>query len=203
MQDTSGGDTRGHSGRTFDDYDNRNQYDDQDRFYDPDRYDDPARYDEPVRYRDNNSHRMYMAMLADKAVEASPVALDQPFTPRNRYTVTGQQPASAPTPKRQSWAPDTLNVRVMLEHSSPRSPSARRYPGSPLSYQEPTRRHSIRRRRSRSELKEYSAQQALQDIARDTLKEKNEEARLSRTNGSIKTKDLETKVNGNKVNGYN
>ncbi|KAF2677603.1 hypothetical protein K458DRAFT_423862 [Lentithecium fluviatile CBS 122367] len=120
-----------------------------------------------------------------KAIEASPAPLDQPFTPTRRYTAPGQQPA----PSRQSWAPDTLNVRVMLEHSYPHSPSTRRYSGSPLSHLDPVRHHSVRRKRSRSELKEYGAQQALHEIARETLKEneREEKSRHSRAHGSAKT----------------
>ncbi|KAF2268293.1 hypothetical protein CC78DRAFT_19371 [Lojkania enalia] len=64
---------------------------------------------------------------------------------------------------RQSWMPETVNVRVMLEHSSP----FRRYSGSPHS-SEPLRQPSLRRTRPHSGLKEYSAQQAHQEIAHRT-----------------------------------
>jgi hypothetical protein len=101
-----------------------------------------------------------------------------------------------PAPNRQSWAPDTLNVRVMLEHTYPHSPSGRRYSSSPLSPLEPTRHPSIRRRRSRSELKEYGAQQALREIARETIREteREEKSRPSRTNGSVKIRPTENGV---------
>lgn len=73
---------------------------------------------------------------------------------------------------RSSWAADTLNVRVLLEHSGhPPPPTSRRYSVSPVSYQEPpARKRSVRRKRSRSELKDYGAQQNLHEIARGTLK---------------------------------
>jgi hypothetical protein len=75
---------------------------------------------------------------------------------------------------RHSWAvPETVNVRVLLEHSTPRSPSLHRYSGSPngnLNGNLDTVRYpSIRRRRSRSELKEYGNQQALHDAAQEIL----------------------------------
>ncbi|ORY15739.1 hypothetical protein BCR34DRAFT_163546 [Clohesyomyces aquaticus] len=72
------------------------------------------------------------------------------------------------TTYRHSWAPETLNVRVVLEPSVSQSPSSRRYSGSPINSQEQVRHRSIRRTRSRSGLKEYGAQQALQEIARET-----------------------------------
>ncbi|KAF2638378.1 hypothetical protein P280DRAFT_83530 [Massarina eburnea CBS 473.64] len=106
-----------------------------------------------------------------KAGEASPAVLGNPFSPAfstRRQTV----PHQAPAQHRQSWAPDTLNVRVLLEHSSPRPSSARRYSASPDSYQEPAHTHSIRRKRSRPELKAFGAQQTLH-VARETLKENN------------------------------
>jgi hypothetical protein len=48
----------------------------------------------------------------------------------------------------------------------------RRYSYSPSSNQDPLRYPSIRRRKSRTGLKEYSAKQALQDLANDVLQEK-------------------------------
>ncbi|KAF1955244.1 hypothetical protein CC80DRAFT_415570 [Byssothecium circinans] len=155
--------SRGHSGRTFDHY--------------------------PERQGTATGH--FFAPDA-KAIEASPIALDLPFTPTRRFTAPRQPPAQ----NRQSWAPDsnTINVRVLLEHSSPQSDSTRRYSVSPISSQEPTRTHSVRRKRSRSELKEYGAQQqALHEVARDTLKEKEHGSplRFSRTNGSARAKERE------------
>lgn len=97
----------------------------------------------------------------------------QEITPTRSTRSSGRHPSN-----RHSWVPETVNVRVMLEHSSPRSPSLRRYSGSPINNLEPLRHHSIRRRRSRSELKEYGAQQALHDTARAAL------------NGSIENKTL-------------
>ncbi|OCL06639.1 hypothetical protein AOQ84DRAFT_390049 [Glonium stellatum] len=68
---------------------------------------------------------------------------------------------------RNSWCPDTLNVRVLLEHSNSQSPSSHRYSGSPRSGQEPLRHRSIRRSKSRTGLNEFSAQQAAHDFTRD------------------------------------
>jgi hypothetical protein len=129
-----------------------------------------------------------------KAIEASPVLLDQPVTPTRRNISTSQQPAS----NRSIWGADTLNVRVMLEHTYPQSPSGRRYSSPPLNHQEPTRLRSIRRRRSRSELKQYGAQQALQEMAREVTREnqREEQSRLSRANESPETKMPENGLNG-------
>ncbi|KAH8728364.1 hypothetical protein GQ44DRAFT_702215 [Phaeosphaeriaceae sp. PMI808] len=117
-----------------------------------------------------------------KAIEASPTKPSltsprayQPVTPplggtRRRMQYQGQ----APGKERHSWAPENLNVRVVLEHQYPQQPSDPfYYSQSPLSNQEPSRYPSIRRRKSRTGLKEYSAKQALQDLAHDTLQEKN------------------------------
>ncbi|KAF2808383.1 uncharacterized protein BDZ99DRAFT_477901 [Mytilinidion resinicola] len=70
---------------------------------------------------------------------------------------------------RHSWAPgpETLNVHVLLEHANSHDLSTRRYSGSPASYQDHQRRRSIRRTRSRTGLKEYGAQQAANDKARE------------------------------------
>ena len=95
------------------------------------------------------------------------MSVDGPLTPMRSYGNPGQ-----PTrPRRPSWAAETLNVRVLLEHSGLQVPSSRRYSVSPISYQEqPARKQSVRRKRSRSELKEYGAQQQnLHEIAREML----------------------------------
>lgn len=68
---------------------------------------------------------------------------------------------------RNSWGPDTLNVRVLLEHSNSQSPSSRRYSGSPRGSQEPFLHRSIRRSKSRTGLNEYSTQQAAHGFMRD------------------------------------
>ncbi|OCK82271.1 hypothetical protein K432DRAFT_415451 [Lepidopterella palustris CBS 459.81] len=86
----------------------------------------------------------------------------------NTSNSTSAQGGSA---NRHSWAPsapETMNVRVLLEHSYPGSSASRRYSGSPLSSQEPLRHRSIRRTRSRTGLKEYGAQQAAQELARES-----------------------------------
>ncbi|KAF2107606.1 hypothetical protein BDV96DRAFT_606442 [Lophiotrema nucula] len=106
-------------------------------------------------------------------LQQNPMASQQPSTPTRRQSIAGQtlnqNQASYPTPTRpQSWAiPETLNVRVTLEHS-PQSSSSNRYSGSPAPGS-PYRQHSVRRKRSRSGLKEYGAQQALREIANENL----------------------------------
>ena len=128
-------------------------------------------------------------------IEASPLPLDGSF-PSTRYDAASRQPVAQ---SRQSWAPDTnsFNVRVLLEHGSPRPDSARRYSPSPHSFREPMRTQSIRRKRSRSELKEYGARQALYEVARGAMKERDEDSppRLNRTNGSLGAKQREPRVN--------
>ncbi|KAF2476148.1 uncharacterized protein BDR25DRAFT_253845 [Lindgomyces ingoldianus] len=100
-----------------------------------------------------------------KAILQSQHTIQQPRTP-----VVGQRSSKqGSAASRHSWAPETLNVRVMLEPSCPRAPSPRRYSGSPINSQEQVQHRSIRRTRSRSGLKEYGAQQALQEIAREAL----------------------------------
>ncbi|KAF1973690.1 hypothetical protein BU23DRAFT_128777 [Bimuria novae-zelandiae CBS 107.79] len=105
----------------------------------------------------------------------APTTSPEPMSSDKHITTGGQQPVPASTPH-QFVLPDTLNVKVTLEHSIPRSPTTYRYSGSPLSQQDPARQHSIRRRRSRSELKEYGVQQALHALAGDTLKENDKSA---------------------------
>jgi hypothetical protein len=108
-----------------------------------------------------------------KAIEASPASPQarQPKTPPPRGN---RQPRQSQTrsagAERHSWTPENLNVRVILEHQYPQTSSeTRRYSYSPLSNQDPSRYPSIRRRKSRTGLKEYGAKQALQDLAQDTL----------------------------------
>ncbi|KAL1612192.1 hypothetical protein SLS60_000416 [Paraconiothyrium brasiliense] len=129
---------------------------------------------------------------------ATPTASPKPMTPEKQITARGQQPAptpaSAPAPQRQFVLPETLNVRVTLEHSSPRSPNTYRYSGSPTNSQDPARQHSIRRRRSRSELKEYGVQQALQALAGDTLKENGDTP--NRGARSARARPTEAAING-------
>jgi hypothetical protein len=96
-------------------------------------------------------------------VKRTSPAPKQPSTPPRRLPELDSVYAG----QRHSWIPETVNVRVMLEHASPPS-STRRYSGSPMNG-EPNRQRSIRRTRSRTGLKEYSAQQALQELARESL----------------------------------
>jgi hypothetical protein len=108
-----------------------------------------------------------------KAIEASPTS------PQARHPLTPPQRGARPPRRssiqnagaeRHSWTPENLNVRVVLEHQYPQTSSdTRRYSYSPLSNQDPSRYPSIRRRKSRTGLKEFGAKQALQDHAQDTL----------------------------------
>ncbi|KAF2737175.1 hypothetical protein EJ04DRAFT_130080 [Polyplosphaeria fusca] len=101
--------------------------------------------------------------LRRASMRASPNP-QQPSTPPRIQKSSDQSYAS----HRHSWIPETVNVRVMLEHASPTSSSSRRYSGSPING-EPYRQRSLRRTRSRTGLKEYGAQQALQEMARENL----------------------------------
>lgn len=127
---------------------------------------------------------------------AAPTASPEPMSPDKQINTWGQQsaPASARTPQRQLVLPETLNVRVTLEHSTPRSPATNRYSGCPLNNQEPARQHSIRRRRSRSELKGYGFQQALQALAGDTLREDGDATKQAAK--TVRTRSTERVVNG-------
>lgn len=129
---------------------------------------------------------------------AAPTASPEPLPPEKQINTWGQQsgptPASAPTPQRQLVLPDILNVRVTLEHSTPRSPATYRCSGSPVNSQDPAKHHAIRRRRSRSELKEYGVQQALQALAGDTLKEKGDLPK--RAPKTARARSTERVVNG-------
>ncbi|KAJ4292448.1 hypothetical protein N0V90_009110 [Kalmusia sp. IMI 367209] len=153
------------------------------------------------RYRD------YEPMTAPDTrnpLATAPTASPQQMSPTKFINTWGQQPAPAsapapapariPTPQRQFFLPETLNVRVTLEHSNPHIATARRYSGSPVTPQDPTRQHSIRRRRSRSELKEYGVQQALHALAGDTLKES--PSAPNRAAKTVKARGMETGVNG-------
>ncbi|KAF2713578.1 hypothetical protein K504DRAFT_369944 [Pleomassaria siparia CBS 279.74] len=106
-----------------------------------------------------------------KGIQTTPCSTRQPYTrTRDQQSTSGSYPnGSSQVNGRHNWAPETLNVRVLLEHNSPQPLSSRRLSGSGAS-NDATRQQSIRRRRSRSELKKYGAQQALHEIARDTLK---------------------------------
>lgn len=81
------------------------------------------------------------------------------------------EPHFGPPSNRYSWAPETMNVRVLIEHANAHvnanDMATRRYSGSPASYQTHERRRSIRRTRSRTGLKEYGAQQAGNEKVRD------------------------------------
>lgn len=64
---------------------------------------------------------------------------------------------------RRTLAPENVNVRVVLEHQYPQGPDPRRFSYSPPRSAEPVRQPSIRRRKSRTGLKEYGAKQAFRE----------------------------------------
>ncbi|KAF1944683.1 hypothetical protein EJ02DRAFT_371178 [Clathrospora elynae] len=124
----------------------------------------------------NPKQFQYKMIDDDKAIEASP------RTPQAERLITPRRRSITPRPtqdpqSRHSWAPESLNVRVVLEHQYPQGSDSRRFSYSPLS-NEPTRYPSIRRRKSRTGLKEYGAKQALHEIAQNGA-----EARVDRSSG--------------------
>lgn len=98
-----------------------------------------------------------------KAIEASPTSPPPQHTPSsNTHPRPRPQTQSfSPSPHQHTpTPPDHLNVRVVLEHQYPPPMFAdpRRYSYSPISNGEPGRYPSIRRRKSRRELKDFGAQ---------------------------------------------
>ena len=69
-----------------------------------------------------------------------------------------------------------MNVRVILEHQYPQGSDPRRFSYSPLNNLEPLRYPSIRRRKSRTGLKEYGAKQALHELAQGDLEDKGDKS---------------------------
>jgi hypothetical protein len=118
--------------------------------------------------RKSFAHRM---MNESRALEASPTSPQarQASTPPRSHPKATQSLGQASGTDRYKWATDDLNVRVVLEHQYPQHvPESRRYSNSPLSNLEPSRYPSIRRRKSRTGLKEYGAKQALQDMSQSS-----------------------------------
>ncbi|RII07404.1 hypothetical protein CUC08_Gglean008372 [Alternaria sp. MG1] len=105
-----------------------------------------------------------------KAIEAASTSPQpkQPSTPSNK----SKSPRDANQQHRHSWAPENVNVRVILEHQFPQGSNRRRFSYSPLDNLEPVRYPSIRRRKSRTGLKEYGAKQALDEFAQDGIEDK-------------------------------
>lgn len=149
---------------------------------------------------DQRKQFRYTNMDDSKAIAASPISPTTPKSPKAQSSTTPPRPrprkpsTSSPTPNqnmvssnRHSWAPENLNVRVVLEHQYPQhSPDQRRFSGSPMSNYEPGRQPSIRRRKSRTGLKEYSAKQALAEIAQNVLEDENDGRRPSgKMNGHV------------------
>lgn len=117
-----------------------------------------------------------------KAIETSPLSpRTPPYSPPQRSSKTPVR--NAPPQNRHSWVPENVNFRVVLEHQYPQGSDQRRSSYSPSSNQGPSRYPSIRRRKSRSELKEYSAKQQLQDLAQQEL-DRDQERRWSGSQGA-------------------
>ena len=123
----------------------------------------------------------YTMLEDDMAIGNSPTSRNSqpPVTPQRGNRTPRQIQSPSPTPtrnqtpqNRQSWAPENLNVRVVLEHQYPQHSDPRRFSYSPLSNHEHARYPSIRRRKSRSGLKEYSAKQALHELAQSELEDR-------------------------------
>ncbi|KAF1851297.1 uncharacterized protein K460DRAFT_329175 [Cucurbitaria berberidis CBS 394.84] len=109
----------------------------------------------------------------DKAIEASPISPQAQRTPKvpgdPRAPRQNQAQNQNVGQSRHSGVPENLNVRVVLEHQYSQASDPRRFSYSPLSNLEPTRRPSIRRRKSRSGLKEFGAKQALHEMTQNGL----------------------------------
>jgi hypothetical protein len=109
----------------------------------------------------------YNTVAEVEAIKAAAVSPQiEPTTPESQTNNKRKQ--NSTQQNRHSWAPD-MNVRVVLEHQYPQGSDPRRFSYSSMSHQEPMRHPSIRRRKSRSGLKEYVAKQALQEIAQSEL----------------------------------
>ena len=123
----------------------------------------------------------------------APTASLQSMSPETQISTWGQRPGRD-SGQHQLILPDTLNLKVTLEHAAPLSPTYR-YPGSSFTQHDSMRRHSIRRRRSRSGLKEYGVQQALHALAGDALKDNGNSPPVRRTRTATATAN-EIAVNG-------
>ncbi|KAK3201952.1 hypothetical protein GRF29_164g1204069 [Pseudopithomyces chartarum] len=114
--------------------------------------------------------------LAAASISLTPTASPAPLSPEKQIATWGQPTAFVPSPVSPPphfILPESLNLKVTLEHNaaSARSPSAYRYSGSTLDQMDSERKREVRRRRSREELKEYGVKQALHVLARDLLEE--------------------------------
>lgn len=142
------------------------------------------------RYHDYEPRRSNDYRVSKGAPTTSP----QSWSPETQISTWGQQPARLPA-HRQFILPDTLNLKVTLEHSTPLSPATYRYAEHACSQHDSTRRHSIRRRRSRSELKDYGVQQALHALAGDTLKDTENSPPIQRAR-TANARTTESVING-------
>jgi len=110
-----------------------------------------------------------------KATEVLPLPppMQEPTSPPGRI------PTREPVPETQSKldrAHETVNVRVILEHQYPQGLDPRRFAFPPRGGPVPAPHPSIRRRKSRSGLKDYGATQALHEMVQ--LGNKVEERRM-------------------------
>ncbi|KAF1831593.1 hypothetical protein BDW02DRAFT_43820 [Decorospora gaudefroyi] len=133
----------------------------------------------------NPNRLLYDTVENNKPVEASSGSPQpkQPTTPQKQSKSPRQR---ANEQNRHSWAPDNVNVRVVLEHQYPQGSGSdpQRFSYSPLGNHEPVRYPSIRRRKSRTGLKEYSARQALHELAQNELDDRQSSGE-DRANGDI------------------
>jgi hypothetical protein len=108
----------------------------------------------------------YQAADERKAIEAASAAPESkgPASPPDK---SKSSKGDSNPQHRHSWAPENVNVRVVLEHQYPQGSYPRRFSYSPLGNLEPVRYPSIRRRKSRAGLKEYGAKQALHELPQD------------------------------------
>ncbi|KAL6170243.1 hypothetical protein ACJQWK_03232 [Exserohilum turcicum] len=101
----------------------------------------------------NPNHIDHHANDDNKSVEsdhAHSYPRHAPQSPRENQSPT----RSSGQRERRVWAPENVNVRVVVDHRFPPSPELRRFSYSPSRGPEPRRHPSIRRRKSRTRLKE-------------------------------------------------
>ncbi|KAI4953418.1 hypothetical protein J4E91_002265 [Alternaria rosae] len=113
----------------------------------------------------------YQEADESRAIEAAPSSPQpkQPATPPDKSKSSRGDSSSH---HRRSSVPENVNIRVVLEHQYPQGLDPRRFSYSPLNNLEPVRYPSIRRRKSRTGLKEYGAKQALHELAQDESEDK-------------------------------
>jgi len=126
---------------------------------------------EEANKRHSRKSFAYRILDDNKALEASPTSpqIRQASTPPRSNLKATQRQGQASGFDQNSWIPENLNVRVVLEHQyPPHTPDSRRYSYSPMSNLDPSRYPSVRRRKSRTGLKEYGEKQALRGLGQDS-----------------------------------